>query len=538
MGRRRFEMFQYRQILVRLRQGDTDREIARSGLMGRRKVGTLRILALERDWLDPATALPEEAVLAAALKAAGKDSKRARSTISSVEPYRALVQQWASEGVGGVVIHSALQRRHGYTGSYSSVHRMLQSIGRSRPPDATVHLVYPPAEAAQVDFGAGPFLLDPLTGKQRRAWAFVMTLCFSRHQYVEFVMDQTMATWLGCHERAFIWFAGVPGRLIIDNPKCAITKACRFDPVVQRSYGECAEAFAFRIENCPPRDPPKKGVVEAGVKYVKANFLPLRTFRDLADLNQQAREWVMNEAGLREHGTTRKLPLELFALEQPLLQPLPATTPDLGIWSKVKLHRDCHAQFAYSYYSAPYTLVGKELWLRATGTFITIYHDYQLVATHARAQERGTWRTVKDHLPPDAQAFFQRDREWLLKQARRVGPSCAQFIDKLLGDRIMVRLRAAQATLGLLEPHGAKRLEAACARALQFDSIYYRTVKNILTGHFELKRAGDDVAENSVYGGAARFVRSAINLFTRPGTEASDGTSPADTAQQLTIPGV
>jgi transposase len=115
-----------------------------------------------------------------------------------------------------------------------------------------------------------------------------MTLCFSRHQYVEFVWDQTVATWLGCHRRAFEWFSSVPGRLIIDNPKCAITRACRFDPLVQRAYAECAEGYGFKIDACPPADPAKKGIVEAGVKYVKRNFLPTRTFRDLADLNAQA----------------------------------------------------------------------------------------------------------------------------------------------------------------------------------------------------------------------------------------------------------
>jgi hypothetical protein len=72
--------------------------------------------------------------------------------------------------------------------------------------------------------------------KLRRTWAFVMTLCFSRHQYVEFVWDQSVATRLGCHRRAFEWFAAVPNRVIIDNAKCAITKACAKDPTVQRAY--------------------------------------------------------------------------------------------------------------------------------------------------------------------------------------------------------------------------------------------------------------------------------------------------------------
>jgi hypothetical protein len=92
----------------------------------------------------------------------------------------------------------------------------------------------------------------------------------------------------------------------------------------------------------PRVDPQKKGVVEAGVKFVKGNFLPTRTFRDLADLNAQARTWVMLEAGTRLHGTTREQPLVLFELEAPLLRRLPAVTPDLGSWHRVVLHRDYH----------------------------------------------------------------------------------------------------------------------------------------------------------------------------------------------------
>jgi transposase len=94
-------------------------------------------------------------------------------------------------------------------------------------------------------------------------------------------------------------------RVIIDNAKCAITKRLRQDPTVQRAYAECAEGYGFKIDPCPPYDPQKKGIVESGVKYVKGNFLPLRAFRDLADLNAQARAWVTNEAGVRIHGTTR-----------------------------------------------------------------------------------------------------------------------------------------------------------------------------------------------------------------------------------------
>ena len=501
-------MFQFRQILVRVRQGDTDREIARSGLMGRRKVAAFRALCQQQGWLEPASALPEDATLAAAVGRA----KRARSTISSAEQHRELVSRWVAQGVSGVAIHAALRRECGYRGSYSAVYRLIQSLG-DREPDATVPLSFAPAEAAQVDFGAGPLLTDLATERERRTWAFVMTLCFSRHQYLEFVFGQTVATWLGCHRRAFEWFGRVPERLIIDNPKCAITRACSHDPIVQRSYAECAEGYGFRIDACPPADPAKKGIVEAGVKYVKGNFLLLRQFRDLSDLNAQSRDWVLQEAGLRIHGTTREQPLTRFALERPLMKELPAVAPDLGVWAQVSVHRDCHVQFEKSLYSVPFSLVGQRLWLRATDTTVTIFKDHYLVATHLRARRVATRRTVREHLPPQAQLFFAHDRACCAEQAVRIGPACTQLLEQLLGDRIVERLRAAQGVLRLASRYGPTRLEAACVRALAHDSPHYRTVRTILVGGHDLRIEPTYEEPAPIYLHGARFARAAQELF-------------------------
>nr|WP_309491403.1 DDE-type integrase/transposase/recombinase [Trinickia mobilis] len=211
MGRRRIEMHQYRQVLVRMRHGDSDRELARCRYMGRRKLAALRELAEQRGWFKPDTPLPDDAEIAAALG----PPQKAASTVSGLEVHRVLIASWLEQNVPGTAILAALRREHGYTGSYSSVYRMIVSINADRPPEATVPLSFAPGEAAQVDFGAGPMLPDA-DGVFTRTWAFVMTLAFSRHQYVEFVWDQTVATWLGCHRRAFEWFGAVPSRVIID----------------------------------------------------------------------------------------------------------------------------------------------------------------------------------------------------------------------------------------------------------------------------------------------------------------------------------
>jgi transposase len=510
VGRKRIEMFQYRQALVRLRAGDTVREIARTGIMGRDKLGELRSLALSRGWLSSAAELPDDASLAAALA----PRRRAASTVSSVEPLRQIVQHWFDAGVQGRAIHAALKREHGFAGSYSAVVRMLRQIKAARPAEVTVRLAFAPAEAAQVDFGAGPVLKHP-DGLPRRTWAFVMTLCHSRHQYVEFVWDQTVATWLGCHRRAFEWFGAVPERVIVDNAKCAIVKACRHDPLVQRAYAECAEGYGLRIEACPPHDPQKKGIVESGVKYLKANFLPTRSFRDMADLNAQARAWVMTEAGVRCHGTTREQPLVLFALERPLMKALPAVAPDLGTWHSVTVHRDCHVQFDRAFYSAPFSLASKPLWLRATDTVVALYEDYRHIYTHLRARRPGQRMTVADHLPPEARHFFERDRRWCCQRAADVGPRCAELIARLLGDRIAERLRAAQGVIALGTRYGAARLEAACDRALAHDSPHYRTVKTILATGADQQPLSEPHTPAAY--GSARFTRSAAELFDAAG---------------------
>lgn len=166
-------MFQYRQALVRMRQGDSDREIAAGKVMGRRKAAALRALAASQDWLDTGRPLPEDAEIAAALTA----PRRAATTVSSLEPWREQIQQWHSQRVSGTVILAALRREHGYSGSYSAVRRMLAELRSREPKPTTVRLAFEPGEAAQVDFGAGPMLADP-NGALRRTWAFVMTLAF------------------------------------------------------------------------------------------------------------------------------------------------------------------------------------------------------------------------------------------------------------------------------------------------------------------------------------------------------------------------
>jgi hypothetical protein len=151
MANRRFELFEYRQVLVRIRQGDSDRDIARAGLMGRKKLTALRRTAKELGCRDPGEPLPHDTVVASQ---SGRTAHLPSTRVPTLEPVREQISSWFGADVQGTTMHSALKRNHGYTGSYSGVRRFLKHLGAERSVAATTILNFPPADAAS-DLPAG-----------------------------------------------------------------------------------------------------------------------------------------------------------------------------------------------------------------------------------------------------------------------------------------------------------------------------------------------------------------------------------------------
>ncbi len=197
-----------RNLLRHLQVTSNISAIQRATGLNRRTIHRYRTWAIAQGLLDqPLPPLEElQHLLATTL-----ELPKPPQTISSVEPYRDLVVQLYAEGVEGTAIFQRLTER-GYTGSLSSIYRFLHHLAprRLRP---TVRVERDPGTEAQVDFGSAGRMLDPATGTLRKTWAFVMTLAYSRHQYVEFVFDQTLPTWIRLHQHAFSFFGGVPHRL-------------------------------------------------------------------------------------------------------------------------------------------------------------------------------------------------------------------------------------------------------------------------------------------------------------------------------------
>lgn len=256
MAGRRSPVTDIRELLRRLQLGEPDRRIARDLEISRNTVARYREWATERKLL--VAALPEPAALAALLEPA--PTERPVHEQSLVEPFREQVETLHDRGVEGQAIWQLLVEQHDFAGSYSSIKRFLRRLDPGAP-RATLRLEVDPGAEAQVDFGFAGQLLDPESDRVRRAWVFVMTLSYSRHQYAELVFEQTIDTWLRLHRAAFEFFGGVPHRVVLDNLRAAIVHAALYDPGVQRSYRDFAEHYGFLIAPCRPRTPEHKGYV-------------------------------------------------------------------------------------------------------------------------------------------------------------------------------------------------------------------------------------------------------------------------------------
>ena len=494
-----------RDVLRRLRKGQSVRAVARITRVDRKTVGRYHAWAVEQGLLEgPLLSLGDlNRLLEETLQ-----GKSPPQNISSVEPYRELVVKLRRERVEIAAIHQRLMER-GYRGSYSSVHRFVRKLEPVRP-EVMVRVETRPGEEGQVDFGYAGLMMDPESGELRKTWVFVMTLSWSRHQYVEFVFDQKVETWLRLHRNAFAFFGGIPERAVIDNLKAGIARVCWHEPQAQQAYRECAEHYGFLITPCRPYTPRHKGKVEqGGVHYVKRNFLGGREPTTITQANRDVLRWVEMTAGQRIHGTTKEKPLQRFETERTALQPLPGTPYDMAIWKQVKLHRDCYLIFQQAYYSAPFRLVGQRLWVRGGTREVQIYtDDYQLVATHSRAQKPGQRLTTLDHLPPQKVPGLILSRDGCRLQAAEIGPATRQVVDGLLDHRPEDRLRTAGRLLRLGERYGPERLEAACARALRFDDPAYMTIKQVLEQGLDQQ----EIPTTEPAPPALAFVRSAAEL--------------------------
>jgi transposase len=436
-------------------------------------------------------------------------------------------------GVRMSTVHQRLRDEHGLAAGVASFRRYVTANVPEEARRSQVTVWSPrPAEAgeqAQIDYGMLGRWSDPVTGKLRSVWAFVMVLACSRHMFVRPVLKMDQRAWTECHVEAFAFFGGVPARLVPDNLKTGVDKPDLYDPKVNRSYAELAAHYGCLVDPARALKPRDKARVERPMPYVRDSFWRGREFASLERMQAEAARWSAEVAGQRAcRPLEGAAPAAVFdAVEKDALRPLPAGPFVLATWATAKIGPDIHAQVDKVLYSVPWRHIGKTADVRVTATMVQFFIGGQLVKSHPR-KARGKQTDFGDY-PPEKIAFHMRTPQWCRRQAAGIGPSCEHLIGELLAENALYRLRAAQGVIGLGDKHDPSRLEAACAKAVAAGDPSYRTVRGILAAGTER----DQLPAAAGDGGAPAFLRgpaSFANVIPMPGTVPSDAVTPGTAA--------
>jgi transposase len=250
----------------------------------------------------------------------------------------------------------------GYTGKDRAVRTFVHPYREEHQRQATLRFETEPGQQAQVDWGS--FGATDYHGRQRRLYAFVMTLGWSRAMYLEFTVSADAAWWLRCHLHALHYFNGAPREVLHDNLKTAVLSRTADGKVHWHPrYLDFASYYGFSPRACRPYRAQTKGKVESGIKYVRGNFWPGLVYSDLADLNRQALHWLDTVANQRVHGTTREVPFERLSQED--LLPLSGKADyDTSLISYRRSTKDCLVSYEGNYYSVPFVYAQQQLMLK------------------------------------------------------------------------------------------------------------------------------------------------------------------------------
>jgi hypothetical protein len=463
------------------------------------------------------------------------DTRLRQVTWPAIGEHHDYVLAQLKAGVRMSTIHQRLSDERGLAASVASFRRYVMANIPEEARRSQVTVWSPrqaeAGEQAQIDYGQLGRWLDPVAGKLRTVWAFVMVLCCSRHMFVRPVLKMDQRAWTECHVAAFEFFGGVPARLVPDNLKTGVDKPDLYDPKINRSYAELAAHYGCLVDPARALKPRDKARVERPMPYVRDSFWRGREFTSLAQMQAGAVRWSLEVAGRRAcRPLEGAAPAAVFdAVERQALRPLPGEPFTLATWATAKIGPDIHAQVDRVLYSVPWRHIGKTADVRVTGSMVQFFIGGDLVKAHPR-KIRGKQTDFADY-PPEKIAFHMRTPAWCRKQAAGIGPACEQVISELLADNALYRLRGAQGIIGLAGKHAPGRLEAACAKATAAGDPSYRTIKGILAAGAER----DDLpAAASGDGGAAAFLRgpaSFANVIPMPGTIPSDAVTPGSPAE-------
>jgi transposase len=353
--------------------------------------------------------------------------------------------------------------------------------------DISMRQVHRAGEKLFIDYcGQTVPVIDTSTGEVHDCQVFVAVLGASNYAYAEATFTQGLEDWANSHVRTFEFLGGVPEILIPDNLLSGITKPCRYEPGVNRTYQELAVHYGTVVIPARVRKPKDKAKVEAGVQIVQRWILAAlrnRTFFSLAELNAAIRELLIklnNRPFKKLPGSRRSWFLEV---DLPALKPLPAVPFEYAQWL---IHKrpgiDYHIEVYDNYYSVPYQLRTEYFDMRITESTVEAFLRGKRLASHIRTYGKGKYITFPEHMPKAHRDFAEWTPERLIRWAGETGTATAELVAAILSKQQHPQqgFRSGLGIISLAKQFGKDRVEAACRRALAIGAVSFKSVKSIL----------------------------------------------------------
>src|SRR5881296_2108226 len=309
---------------------------------------------------------------------------------SACEPYRELIAAALARRRNAMAIWQDLVDGQGFPAGYASVMRFVRQLRGAAAPEAHAVIQTPPGEEGQVDYGDGPMVRHPVTGKYRRTRLFVFTLGYSRKSVRLLIFTSSTHGWCELHEEAFRRLGGTVQVVVLDNLREGVLTADIYDPALNPLYRDVLAHYGVVALPCRVGDPDRKGKVESAIGHTQAALKGLR-FEQLDAAQAYLDRWDARWADTRIHGTTKRQVAAMFAEERPALRPLPVEPFRYYQFGTRTVHLDGCVEVDYAYYGAPPGWLGSEVAVQWNASHVRLLDPAtgQLLREHRRQAVRG-----------------------------------------------------------------------------------------------------------------------------------------------------
>jgi len=400
-----------------------------------------------------------------------------RGSAGASAAFRELIELELDRGRNAMGIWQDLVDGHGFTSSYQSVQRFVRKLRGAVSPEARVIIETRPGEEAQVDYGTGPMVRDPDTGKYRRTRLFVLTLGCSRKCVRLLVFRSSARVWAELHEKAFRRLGGSPRVVVLDNLREGVLSPDFYDPGLNPLYRDVLAHYSVTALPCKVRDPDRKGKVESGVNHAQMTPLKGKKFESLEEAQAYLDHWEERWADKRIHGRTKRQVAAMFAEEKPFLQTLPLEPFRYYQYGERMVHPDGCVEVDAAYYGAPPGWIGRKVSVQWDAMFVRLLDPRtgELLREHLSGKRGGHRIRDADRPRRTPPQLLQ-----LLARAHKAGASIGAVCDAIHARQGELGMRRIQGVLQLVKQYGGAASDAACAAALELRVPEYRFVRRYL----------------------------------------------------------